>query len=170
MQRLVLFRHAKAERAAPSGEDFDRALTDRGLADARLIGAALKAAGVKPDLALVSSAVRTRQTWEAAQTVLAGGETRLDKALFNANSGQLRRAVEQGAGDAGAVVLVGHNPAIHQLGVDLLVEGGASGAVLDRVKGKFPTATALLIDFDLADRPSYGGLFLAKDHGGGGED
>lgn len=170
MQRLVLFRHAKAERTAPSGEDFDRALTARGLADAALMGRVLARAGLTPDLALVSSAVRTRQTWEAARQAFSTVETRLERQLYNASAAQLRRALEAVAPGVGTVVLVAHNPGVAQLGLDLLVEGAASGAILDKVGARFPTATALVLDFDAAERPSYAGLYLAKDHGGGGED
>ena len=37
MKRLILMRHAKAERSNPAG-DFARALAERGLTDAALIG------------------------------------------------------------------------------------------------------------------------------------
>ena len=55
MRRLILLRHAKAENQAASGEDIDRALTARGLADAARMGQVLADAGLQPDLALVSS-------------------------------------------------------------------------------------------------------------------
>jgi phosphohistidine phosphatase len=170
MRRLVLFRHAKAERQAASGEDFDRALTERGRRDAQLIGRALAEAGVKPGLALVSASVRTRETWEASSLGSDATEVRFERGLYNASAGQLRRAVEA-VEDAGeTIVLVGHNPGLHELAVALMVEGAASGALLDRVKGKFPTATAIVYDLDVAGRPLFAGLYLPKDHGGGAED
>ena len=55
MKRLILFRHAKTERHAPSGQDFDRRLTQRGRDDARLMGRVLADAGFSPDLVLVST-------------------------------------------------------------------------------------------------------------------
>jgi phosphohistidine phosphatase len=170
MRRLVLFRHAKAERKAASGEDFDRALTHRGVDDARLIGLALAEAGVRPDLVLTSSAVRTRQTWAAAAAALGQPEVRAEKGLYNASAAQLRKAVEAVEDDHDTVVLVGHNPGLHQYAVELLVAGAASGAVLDRVTGKFPTATAVVYDLDVAGRPQFAAFLLAKDFGGGGED
>jgi phosphohistidine phosphatase len=170
MRRLVLFRHAKAERHAASGEDFDRALTERGRRDAHLIGRALALAGVKPGLALVSASARTRETWEASGLGSDETEVRFDRGLYNASAGQLRGAVEAVEDVADTVVLVGHNPALHELAVGLLVEGAASGALLDRVKGKFPTAAAIVYDLDVAGRPLFGGLYLPKDYGGGAED
>lgn len=170
MRRLVLFRHAKAERKAASGEDFDRALTERGRRDAHLIGRALAEAGVKRGLALVSASVRTRETWEASE--LGGKETevRFERGLFNASANQLRQAVEAVEDAAETVVLVGHNPGLHELAVRLMVDGAASGALLERVKSKFPTATAIVFDLDVAGRPMFAGLYLPKDYGGGAED
>jgi len=174
MRRLVLFRHAKAERHAASGDDFDRALTERGRRDAHLIGRALAEAGVKPGLALVSAARRTRETWEASGLGSDETEVRFDRGLYNASAGLLRRAVgavEDAAGDGpGTVVLAGHNPGLQELAVGLLIEGAASGALLDRVKGKFPTATAIVFDLDVAGRPLFAGLYIPKDFGGGAED
>jgi phosphohistidine phosphatase len=170
MRRLVLFRHAKAERQAASGEDFDRALTERGRHDAQLIGSALADAGVEPDLALVSAARRTRETWEASGLGSAETEVRFDRSLYNASARVLRNALEAAEDGPETVVLVGHNPALHELAVTLLIEGAASGAVLDRVKGKFPTAVAAVYDLDVAGRPLFAGLYLPKDYGGGAED
>jgi phosphohistidine phosphatase len=174
MRRLVLFRHAKAERQAASGEDFDRALTERGRRDADLIGRALAEAGVKPDLVLVSAATRTRETWAASGLGSDDTGVRFERGLYSASAATLRRTVEvlEDAGEdaPGTVVLVGHNPALHELAVALMVEGGASGALLERVKSKFPTATAIVYDLDVAGRPLFAGLYIPKDHGGGAED
>jgi phosphohistidine phosphatase len=178
MRRLVLFRHAKAERQAASGEDFDRALTERGRRDAQLIGRALAEAGVKPSLALVSASVRTRQTWEASGLGSEETAVHVERGLYSASASVLRRTVEavEDAAEAApetapeTVVLVGHNPALHELAVRLLIEGAASGALLDRVKGKFPTATAIVFDLDVAGRPLFAGLYIPKDYGGGAED
>ena len=60
---IIVMRHAKAEQGGPS--DFERQLTDRGMADAAAAGTWLAERGVVPDHALVSAAVRTQQTWEA---------------------------------------------------------------------------------------------------------
>jgi phosphohistidine phosphatase len=53
MQRLILMRHADAERASGSGRDQDRTLSPRGRADALAMGRALATRGARPDLALV---------------------------------------------------------------------------------------------------------------------
>src|SRR5258708_35391242 len=74
MRRLMLLRHAKTENDAPSGQDQDRRLDDRGRLDAAAIGGWLGRHPPLPDTVLVSTAVRTRQTWEI------GGEAMRDAA------------------------------------------------------------------------------------------
>ena len=168
MQHLILLRHAKAERASASGDDFDRPLAERGSDDARLMGRVLAEAGLKPELALVSPATRTRETW--AEATLAFGaeiEARYDKALYNAASTTLRRLAESVEEAPGDVILVGHNPGIHQLAMELLIEGAAAPSTLTRVASRFPTASAVVFAMDAAGRPTYDGLYFAADYGGG---
>ena len=63
MRRLLLLRHAKAERSQPGGRDHDRVLAARGRADAKKLGAYLARHAFVPDRALVSTSARTRETW-----------------------------------------------------------------------------------------------------------
>ena len=62
--RLMLLRHAKSEKAEPGMRDRDRRLNDRGRKDAARIAAYMVQQALLPDRALVSSAQRTRETWE----------------------------------------------------------------------------------------------------------
>src|SRR5437879_2917167 len=64
MRRLMLLRHAKTENDAPSGQDQDRRLDDRGRLDAAAMGSWISRHPPLPDTVLVSTAVRARQTWE----------------------------------------------------------------------------------------------------------
>ena len=72
MRRLLLLRHAKAERLQPGGRDHDRVLAARGRADAHKLGVYLARHGHIPDRALVSTSARTRETW--AQLVTSFGK------------------------------------------------------------------------------------------------
>ena len=168
MNRLILLRHAKAERTAPSGEDFDRALSERGRRDARLMGGVLAERGVRPNAAWVSPALRTRETWTEAEAAFGAVETRFENDLYHATAGVMRRLIEANEGVDGAVIVVGHNPGLHQLAVDLLIEGAASATEISRMRSRFPTATAAVFEMDAAGRPSFDGLYLAADYGGGG--
>ena len=70
MRRLMLLRHAKTEHDAPSGQDHDRRLDDRGRLDAAAIGGWIGRHPPFPDAVLVSTAVRAHQTWEIAREAM----------------------------------------------------------------------------------------------------
>ena len=164
MRRLILLRHAKAQKAA---DDFERPLSDQGREDAALIGRALAAEGLIPDRALVSGALRTRQTWQAAAAAFPKAKAQVRKDLYLADARTLLDAVEDEA-DADTLMVVAHNPGVHALAIGLLLQGSAAPSVVAKVERGFPTATAAVFTFDAAGRPAYDGLFYAADHGGGG--
>jgi len=170
MRKLILMRHAKAERAAASGEDFDRGLTDRGHADAALMGRVLLKEGLRPDLALVSAAKRTRETWEGAAAAFGEVDARFDKTLYASSPRILRQAIMRMEDDADTVMLVGHNPETPMLMLELMVEAAEPASVMDRARSKFPTASVAVFEFDEAMRPRFYNLYFAKDHGGGAGD
>ncbi len=169
MQRLILMRHGKAERATAGGEDFERALEPRGRRDAALVAEALRVAGAVPDTVLVSPALRTAQTWEAVSAIFPEARGRRIPALYHAPAERIAELVEQEtAAGAGTLMVIGHNPGLHMLTLDLLRQGAASPSLMAAVGARFPTSTAAVFGVDAAGRPAYEGLFLAKDHGGGG--
>jgi len=166
MQRLILFRHAKAERRADSGEDFDRDLTDRGRSDAALMGRVLETRGMAPDRVLVSSALRTRSTWGAMATAFPAADVVIDDSLYNAPAAALL-TVAQGGPDTGTVMIIAHNPGLHEAAMALLARGRAGAADLYEVRGGMPTATAGVFDLS-GGTARLEGWLLARDHGGGG--
>lgn len=170
MHRLILMRHAKTERAAASGLDRDRALTDRGRADALLMGQVLMDKGLRPDLALVSTATRTRQTWELLQETFGDVEVRLEPKLYNAPAEVLRGFVEAAEDDGGCVLVLAHNPGVHILAHEYLVESAASPSILDKMSAGFPTAAAAAFEVDVAGRCAYDGYFTPKAFGGGADE
>ena len=162
MKQLVIMRHAKAEKEAESGEDFDRQLTSRGQAEATSVAQALKAYGVKPDFALVSAAARTQGTFAQVAAVLGDIPALVSEDFYNAGSDALRHAIDAHEDDGACVLVVGHNPGIQYLVAEYLFEGAAGPEVVDKVRGNFPTATAAVFEVDAAGRPIYDGLYLAK--------
>lgn len=169
MRRLILMRHAKAERESDTGRDRDRPLAASGLADARRMGRALAGRGWAPDTALVSSATRTRQTWEAASEAFGDVELDLEDRLYNAEPDVIRRMIEDAEDRAGCLMVVAHNPGVHLLAVDYLTESAASPAVIDRLSGGFPTGSAVLFGVDPAGRCVYEGWLTPAALGGEGE-
>lgn len=163
MKHLILMRHAKAEKDAPSREDFDRSLTERGRDEAKSVATALKAYGLKPDFALVSAAARTQQTFVQVEGVFGGIRAAISKDFYNASAGVLRRFVETNENNGECLLVVAHNPGLQMLAVDYLFEGAAGQDVIDKVRGNYPTATATVFEIDVAGRPTYDGLYLARD-------
>ncbi|HWA63821.1 MAG TPA: histidine phosphatase family protein [Caulobacteraceae bacterium] len=169
MRRLILFRHAKAEPRAAGQDDIDRPLAPRGREDAALIASVLAREGLKPDLALVSSSKRTLETWQCCEGTFPGAAVEPLEALYNATAEEVLAEAEAHGGKADTVLVIGHNPGLHELAVNLLIDGNASAAQIDRMAARFPTATAAAFLIDPEGRASFDGLFLASDHGGEGE-
>ncbi|MEP7092105.1 MAG: histidine phosphatase family protein [Nocardioidaceae bacterium] len=143
-RRLVVMRHAKAEPFAAT--DHARRLTDRGRESARDAGSHLRATGLLPEFALVSSALRTRETWSAVAE--AAGATaaavRYDEALFTGSADVVLDALRSVPAAAGTVVLVGHNPTAAYL-CHLLDDGdGEVSAVSGLLQGFPPGALTVL--------------------------
>jgi phosphohistidine phosphatase len=65
MRRLLLFRHAKAERSEPGMEDRARKLMDRGWKDAAKVGAYMASHALVPDRVITSPSARTLETWKS---------------------------------------------------------------------------------------------------------
>jgi phosphohistidine phosphatase len=157
MHTLILLRHAKAEPDSDSGADFDRALTERGWAEARLAGRTLADAGFRPELVLTSSALRTMQTWEAASSAFAAVKSEALDSLYEAAPETiLNEAVKRGA-KAGVVAVVGHNPGIATLAAYLGRESNAPEAGL--MGRSFPTAAAAVFRHDGKAVTGFEGYF-----------
>lgn len=161
MDRLILLRHGKAEPDSDTGEDFDRRLASRGVTESESIGRKLADyIGSNLRVALVSPAARARGTWEAASPPFPSTETRFDDALYHADSSTIRREAMAVLRDGGGqVIVVGHNPGLQELTVQLLQEGGAPPSLIQRAQSNFPTATAAVFLIDASGRPHFDGLF-----------
>jgi phosphohistidine phosphatase len=118
VQNLILFRHAKAENPMDAARDEERQLTDAGRAAALLQCQKLHALGVAPDVALVSTATRTRQTAEQAASVFPGMDVELFDDLYLAPP----RTLADVAARRGrhTTLVIGHNPGLHMLVCDMI--------------------------------------------------
>ncbi len=119
---LLVLRHAKAARE-PACQDDQRPLTGRGRLAAAAAGAHLLGNGLIPTSVHCSAAVRTRQTWEQVRAVLGEAGQRavvsFEPRLYRAGSDGLLAVVREAADESQMVLLVGHNPAVHDLVMDL---------------------------------------------------
>jgi phosphohistidine phosphatase len=143
-RRLVVLRHAKAEPFAAT--DHERRLTDRGRESAQEVGRYLRESGLLPDYALVSSAVRTRETWEAVAEAAGatGARVSYDDAVFTGSPDVVLEALHGVPPEFSTVVFVGHNPTAAYL-CHLLDDGeGDPTAVSGLLQGFPPAALAVL--------------------------
>lgn len=163
MQRLILMRHAEAERSGGAGGDRDRPLSARGRSDAVLMGQTFAARGLRPDLALVSPAARTRQTWNLVHDALGDVQVRDDEVLYNGSADVLRRLVEAAEDEAGCLLVVAHNPGVHLLAIEYMSEGAASPALMDRMSGGFPPGAAAVFTVDVAGRRLFEGFLQPRE-------
>ncbi len=149
-RRLLLLRHAKALEGPGAGGaagDHARDLSERGLRDAGGLGRTLRQMGLQPDLALVSSALRTRRTWETMGPFEAPAPAAvITDRLYLATPGELRAALREIPEPPGSVMLVGHNPGLHELAQQLA--GGESSAASVELRAGLPTCTAVVIEIE----------------------
>src|SRR5579864_3116545 len=149
MRRLMLLRHAKTERAEPGERDRDRKLTKRGRADAPLIGAYLVRHGLIPELAVVSPAERAQQTWLLlAASFARAPKMDTDERVYNATADTLMTVLAEPR-SARCLLVVGHNPGIHDLAVALIAAGDVEAR--ERVTEKLPTSGLVVIDLAFDD-------------------
>ena len=153
MRRLMLLRHAKTEADAPSGRDHDRRLDERGRLDAAAIGTWIGRHPPLPDAVLVSTAMRARQTWEIARDAMRDAPQPhvewLDE-IYGAEPAQLLQTIRMAeATDPARLMLVGHNPGMHELA--LLLAGGGDKAARKALEGNLPTAGLVILDFAIED-------------------
>lgn len=160
MDRLILLRHGQAEPDSDSGEDFDRRLATRGVAESAAMGLRLADMGFRPDLAMVSTAARARDTWDAAAPAFPDTDVRFEGELYHADVQTIRRVARQAADGAATVMIVGHNPGLQELTVALLIEGRAPAGLIAMVQRNYPTAAASVFLIDGAGHPHYDGLFF----------
>ncbi|MEA2898836.1 MAG: phosphohistidine phosphatase [Bradyrhizobium sp.] len=152
MRRLMLLRHAKTENDAPSGKDQDRRLDERGRLDAAEIGGWMARHPPFPDLVLVSTAVRSQQTCDIVFDAMSGAapkpKVELLAELYGADPSLLLRVIHSAAAeDPQRLLLVGHNPGLHELAFALT--GGGNAAARKALADNLPTSGLVVFDFDV---------------------
>ena len=143
-RRLVLLRHAKSD--WPDGvPDRDRPLGQRGRQEAPAAGRWLAAAGVLPDLAVVSAARRAQQTWNLVSGQLpVDVTTQISDAYYGASADEALQLVRGLPPGVATVVMVGHNPTTERL-ASLLDDGTGAQADRERMAAKFPTSALAVL-------------------------
>ncbi len=143
LRHLLVLRHAKS--AWPQGvPDHERPLAPRGRRDAPAAGRALAEADLLPDLAVCSTAVRARQTWELASAQWGTPPpVRFERRVYAADVSDLLAVVHEAPAQVDTLLLVGHNPGLEELVLDLAGDG--LDDALDEVRLKFPTSAIAVL-------------------------
>jgi phosphohistidine phosphatase len=146
MIRLLLIRHAKSSWDEPGLPDHARPINARGHRGAAAIGRWLAGrAADRPDLAIVSDARRTRETWSRLEAETGELPERFEPALYDASAEAIIRVL-RAAPPAARLALVGHNPGVAEAARRLLADPPRSPDF-----AKYPTAATTVMDFDAAE-------------------
>lgn len=141
MRQLVLLRHAKAAANSDTGEDFDRPLAPRGRDDAPVVGKALAAAGADPQVVLVSSARRTRETWQLVAPNFPKAKVEFRDELYLGEAELLFKAAESAGVER--VMVIAHNPGLHELASRM---ASRMNALESKLRAKYPTAAGAIFE------------------------
>jgi len=162
MKRLYLLRHAKSDWSYPGLVDHDRPLNARGERAVRLVRQYIQDNNMLDadhplDLVLCSTALRTRQTLygtlqpilDAADSTNAGvkkPDVQFKERLYHADSYALLEEIRHIDRACDHVMLVGHNPGLHDLAAMLAQSGDAKKMVA--LHKKLPTGALVVLAFD----------------------
>jgi phosphohistidine phosphatase len=151
MRQLLLLRHAKSSWDDPALSDHARPLNARGRRAAAAMAQAMRELGLAPDIVLVSSARRTLQTLESLTPFDDPALVEPMDALYLAPWRGLLAAIQEVPETARSLLLIGHNPGLHELAMEL---AGAEamrrgGSTAQRLAEGYPTGA--LVEFSIAN-------------------
>ncbi|GAB3130905.1 SixA phosphatase family protein [Microbispora hainanensis] len=130
---LVVVRHANAGQV-PGLLDTERPLTPGGERDARAAGEEIRR--LAPELVLCSPSVRTRRT---AELLGLDAPVEIERDIYEAYPDDLLGVLRRTDDEIASVVLVGHNPGVHELVV----------ALTDARLDGFPPCAYAVIELDV---------------------
>ena len=147
MLLLTLLRHAKSAWDAPALTDFERPLAARGLEAAPRMGEHLARAASRPTLVIASTAVRAQETLRLViERLPERPQVRSEQAAYLASPATLLALVRSAPAEVRHLMLVGHNPGLHELALEL--SGSGPPDALASLAAKLPTAGMVTIAFD----------------------
>lgn len=149
MKQLLVLRHAKSSWDNPELEDIERPLAKRGLRDAPAMGRALNDHGFVADRVFCSDAQRTRETWSLLAPEWLGDKTipfTVTRALYMASADELLQFCKATDEQAQRVMLIGHNPGLHELCLRLCGTAREPEDIT-HLSRKLPTAAFVRLSF-----------------------
>ena len=120
---LLVMRHAQSNSYNHNKQDFDRPLDDYGQRQPAIIAQKLNALGINISHALVSPALRTKQTFDLlALNLKKAPEVFYDSRIYNASLSDLTNILDENIYRQDNIILIGHNPAVSELVYSLAQE------------------------------------------------
>ena len=133
---VILLRHGKSSWSDSTLADIDRPLAPRGKRASRKVAKYMRRKRIQPALVLCSPSLRTRQTLEAVESSLGKRCTvEVVPQLYAASEQELLERLRALPESVRSVMLIGHNPGLHNLALVL----ASRGADLPQLEQKFPT-------------------------------
>jgi phosphohistidine phosphatase len=127
MKTILILRHAKSVRKAPSLSDHDRPLDKLGEKDALRMGKLLKEKDLIPSFIISSTALRAKTTTElVAKGCSYQGVIVLNQSLYEAKTKDYLSILDTLPEKYNSVLIVGHNPTIEDT-IQMLTD--SAGAV-----------------------------------------
>jgi len=145
---IYILRHAKAAGALDYHNDHVRPLTEDGIEAAGRVGTWLASHHFIPQHVLSSNAKRTRETWEHMAPLLnPKPSVEFTERLYLATAGEIFQCVNDVEDSVSSLMVIGHNPGIHQFAL-LLTRSGDDQAI-QQLQHKFPPAALAVIKLDV---------------------
>jgi phosphohistidine phosphatase len=144
MTILTVLRHAKSSWDEHGIDDFDRPLNERGRKAAKLVGRELKRRRIRFDQVIASPAVRVRQTLdELTKGYDEHLNVRFDERMYGASVETLLDLVQTIPDEVHAPLLVGHNPGLQELLLQLTRDD--DGGLRCNIAAKYPTGAVAVV-------------------------
>ena len=109
--------------------------------------------GLVPDLVLCSTARRARRTWDLAAAAMAdtgaAPQVKVMRELYLATPQTMLALLAREGGDAARLMLVGHNPGLHELALQLA--GTDAAGCRAQLTENLPTAALVRLGLEAPD-------------------
>ncbi len=149
MRTLYVLRHAKSDWGDTSLRDFDRPLNGRGWKAAKAMGREMRERGLTPDLVLLSPSARTTETLARLEEGFGAKFEKVEeRSIYLAETETLLDLVRRAPATADRMMVVGHNPGMHEL---VLALANGPPDLREEAAAKFPTGALAEISFDVGD-------------------
>jgi phosphohistidine phosphatase len=143
MKCLYLLRHAKSSWKDRGLDDHERPLARRGRRAAKVVVRYVGERGIEPELVLCSTARRACETLERIQPALGTPAVQIEPGLYQASARALLERLRSVSDEVGSVMLIGHNPGVQELALDLARPAPGTR----RLELKYPTAGLATLTF-----------------------